>query len=146
VLLSGLVGVSDYKDLIVWRLADELRREVYRLTKSGEASRDFRFTGQLRNAVAGVPSNLAEGFRRYSALDFARFVTYAFAGVGEVSDRLEDGVARELWAWADLETAQRLIRRLNAGLPRLLKYLRSPGAVARSRHRPAATGGQQRDG
>src|SRR5262245_37901512 len=94
-----------YKELIVWQLADELRREVYRLIKSSPAARDFGFRDQLREAVSGVPANIAEGFRRRQSGDFSRFLTYAFSSLDETQERLEDGVLRDHWSESDLSVA-----------------------------------------
>jgi four helix bundle protein len=122
----------DYHDLVVWQLADELRREVYRLTDSGSVLRDFKFRAQLRDAASGIPSNVAEGFRRVSAREFARFLRYSFSGLGETVERLQDGVLRRHWDQAALRASMRLIKRLDAGLVELIRYLQTPAALARS--------------
>src|SRR5262249_44397861 len=38
-------------------------------------------------------------------LDFARFVDYAFSGIAEVTERLDDGLIRRYWSAADLAAA-----------------------------------------
>jgi four helix bundle protein len=128
-----------YRELMVWQLADELRKEVHQLTGSGPAARDFRFRDQLRDAVSGLPANVAEGFRRgrRSPVDFARFTTYSFSGLGEVEDRLDDGQARGYWDDAQLAPARRLIRRLTPALRNFLGYLLSARAAARTQSRHA---------
>jgi four helix bundle protein len=80
--------------------------------------------------VSGIPSNIAEGFRRFGPKEFVRYLDFAFASAGETADWLDDGVAREHWTEADLARARQLLRRLNVGLVRLMKYLRSPAAKA----------------
>jgi four helix bundle protein len=122
----------DYHDLIVWQLADELRREVYCLTDSGPVIRDFKFRAQLRDAVSGIPSNVAEGFRRVGAREFARFLRYSFSGLGETAERLQDGVLRRHWDQAALRASMRLIKRLDAGLVEFIRYLQTPAALASS--------------
>ena len=126
------MAAKNHRELVVWQLADELRREVLALTANPPASRDFAFRDQLRDAMSSIPANLAEGFRRSSASDFARFVTYAFSGLAEVEDRIDDGLVRGYWKSEDLRNTRRLIRRLTPGLLSLLRYLRTPLARARS--------------
>jgi four helix bundle protein len=58
------MGAKHFRELIVWQLGDQLRQELIRLTAAGSAARDFELRDQLRDAVAGVPANIAEGFRR----------------------------------------------------------------------------------
>jgi four helix bundle protein len=120
------VGARHYKELIVWQLADQLRREVYRLLKRPQAARDLKFRDQLADAVASIPSNLAEGFGRTGRADFARFVVYASGGVNEVTERLEDGVLREHWPHADVAATLNLAEHLKRALAGLLRHLRHP--------------------
>ena len=78
-----MTGAKNHKELIVWQVADELRIEVYQLTAQSPASRDFKFCDQLRDAVSGIPSNIAEGFRRKTSTDCARFIVYALTGMAQ---------------------------------------------------------------
>lgn len=122
-----------YQELIVWQLADELRQEVYRLTASGSIVRDFKSRSQLRDAAGAIPPNIAEGFRRGSSTDNARFVTYALTSLDEMQDRLDDGVERGHWVEGGLTAARRLVRRLTPALGNYLAYLLTEQARERSR-------------
>lgn len=124
--------MKDYRELLVWQLADELRREVYRLVAMPPAARDLRFCDQVRGSAASVSANIAEGFRRFGAAEFARYVEIAFASAGETENWLDDGVARGHWTVEDIQPARVLTKRLNVGLSHLLRYLRTPAAQARS--------------
>jgi len=128
--MSG--SVKRYQDLIVWQVADELRVEVYRLVANGPASLDWKFRDQIRDAAASVPANIAEGYRRFSSKDFARFVQVAYASAGETQNWIDDGAARGHWREEELQSVRRILRRLDPPLRRLLRYLRSPEAKARS--------------
>jgi four helix bundle protein len=122
-----------YQELIVWQLADELRQEVYGLTASGTIVRDFKSRSQLRDAAGAIAPNIAEGFRRGSSTDNARFVTYALTSLDETQDRLDDGIERRHWVEADLTAARRLVRRLTPALGNYLSYLLTEQARERSR-------------
>lgn len=122
--------VNNYQDLVVWQVADQLRTEIYRLLKTGSAARDFQFANQLRRSVSGIAPNIAEGFRRYGPKEFVRYLDFAFGSAGETADWLDVGIARGHWSETDLVAARTLLRRLNVGLTRLMKYLRSPAAKA----------------
>lgn len=131
--IDGAMGAKQYQDLVVWQIADELRREVYRLTDSGPAAKDFRFRDQLRQAAGGIPANIAEGFRRLGAREFIQFLRYAYASAGETAEWLEDGVVRKHWTNEGVAGAKRILGRLNPPLLALMRYLRTPEAQARSR-------------
>lgn len=125
--------MHDYRELVVWQLADQLRREVYRLVASSAAERDLRFADQIRSSAASVSANIAEGFRRFGATEFARYLEMSYSSNGETENWLDDGVARGHWAAADIEPARVLVKRLNVGLTRLMRYLRSPEAKHNSK-------------
>ena len=124
---------KQYQDLVVWQIADELRREVCRLTDGGTATKDFRFRDQLRQAAGGIPANIAEGFRRLAAREFLQFLRYAYASAGETAEWLEDGVVRKHWNTEEVAEARRLLGRLNPPLLALIRYLRTPEAQAKSK-------------
>jgi len=126
--------IKRYQDLVVWQIADELRLEIYRLVESGDAARDWKFRDQIRDAAASVPANIAEGYRRFSSRDFARFLQIAYASAGETQNWIEDGRSRGYWRDEDLETARRLLRRLDPPLRSLMRYLRSSTAKERSKN------------
>ena len=113
------------EELIVWRLADELRAEVGRLTEFQAARADFRFRDQIRSAASSVPANIAEGYGRQRHAEFARFLEFANGSLRETEDWLRDGVHRKLWTEEDVAPARRLCRRLTPALRNLRRYLRS---------------------
>ena len=138
--IAAAMAVKRYQDLVVWQAADELRREVVKLTNGGPASRDFKFRSQTLAAVSSISANIVEGYRRFSAREFAQFVDYAYASAGEVSHWLDDGQARGYWTATDVHVARVQLRRLDHGLRALGRYLRSPQAQERSRTRAPTEG------
>ena len=82
------MGVTDFRDLIAWQLADELRREVIAFTAHEPAARDFKFCAQIRDAIASACRNTSEGFGRFRPADNARFLEFAHASLSEVQDGL----------------------------------------------------------
>lgn len=64
-----------FKDLRVWQLAHALALEVYKLSACFPADERFGLTAQLRRAAVSVSSNIAEGSKRRTRPDYARFLT-----------------------------------------------------------------------
>jgi four helix bundle protein len=112
-------------DLIVYRLAGELRDEVIRLTGQSSAAREFRLRDQLRGSAGSVVANIAEGYGRSQHKDFARFLDVASGSLRETEEWIRDGVARGAWTRVEAETALRLCIRLTPALTRLKRYLRN---------------------
>jgi len=83
-----LAEISRFEDLEAWKLARELARKIYRLTKSGLFAKDYGFTEQLRRAAISVMNNIAEGFDRGTNKDFVKFLFIARGSAAEVRSML----------------------------------------------------------
>ena len=90
--------VRRYQDLVCWQLANDLKREVYRLLKdSPSGRRDIRFANQLRDAAGSGPANLAEAFACYRHKESARYARIAKASLTETHNHIADGIDRGHW-------------------------------------------------
>lgn len=76
--------VSKFQDLHVWQKAHQLVLNIYELTKSFPKDEKFRITEQLLRAVISIPTNIAEGFGRYTTKDYIKFLIIARGSVSEV--------------------------------------------------------------
>ncbi|QDV24537.1 hypothetical protein Q31a_28560 [Aureliella helgolandensis] len=66
----------------------------------------FGLTSQLRRAPASIPSNIVEGYAKYSEADFLRFLDMALGFIREVEYQLT--IARRL-EYTNGETAEQLV-------------------------------------
>ncbi len=57
--------------------------QIYRLTAKFPADERFGLVSQLRRAVLSVPTNIAEGSKRQSEQEYARFLNLAEASLAE---------------------------------------------------------------
>lgn len=80
--------IESFEDLRVWQKGIELVKQIYILTKDGELSRDFGLRDQLRRASISIPTNIAEGFERYSRKGYVNFLNIAKGSAGEVRSLL----------------------------------------------------------
>jgi four helix bundle protein len=76
------------RDLKVWQNAILLVEKCYRLSATLPIDERFGLASQIRRAATSVPANIAEGFGRWNAPDFARFLTIASGSLRELETHL----------------------------------------------------------
>lgn len=83
-----------YRDLVAWKKGMSLARDVYRATEVFPRSEVFGLRSQVRRCAVSVPSNVAEGYARFSDGDLLRFLRIARGSLAELETQLI--LAREL--------------------------------------------------
>jgi four helix bundle protein len=82
------VGVRDFKKLKVWHKAPALALAVDRMAKRIKASQYTSFKNQIFRAASSIPANIAEGRRRKTDKDFAKFLFIAVGSASELESHL----------------------------------------------------------
>lgn len=72
-----------FQDLEVWKNAHAFVLEVYRLTARFPDQERFGLISQFRRAAVSIPANIAEGFRKYTPADKARYMNMAEGSLEE---------------------------------------------------------------
>ena len=72
-----------FQGLLVWQKAHVFVLDVYRCSASFPKHELFGLTSQLQRAAVSVPANIAEGYRKESDLDNARFLNIAQGSLEE---------------------------------------------------------------
>jgi four helix bundle protein len=72
-----------FQDLIVWQKSHLFVLMVYRLTKNFPKSELYGLTQQFRRAAVSIAANIAEGFRKRTKADKARFMNIAQGSLEE---------------------------------------------------------------
>lgn len=128
--------VRDFTDLEVWKLARELRKFTYKLTKTFPSEEKHVLTAQLRRAAISVTANVAEGFGRYSYKENIQFCRHARGSIHEVRDHLTTAldagyVSQDRWKELD-DLAQRVTKLLKGYIRSTQVWSRIRGSSARS--------------
>jgi four helix bundle protein len=80
--------VQSFRDLIAWQKSIDLVADIYEATKTFPKDEVYALTNQLRRAAVSVPSNIAEGQRRFSTSEFRYFLGNARGSLFEVQTQL----------------------------------------------------------
>ena len=77
------VAAKSFQDLIVQRKAHVFVLAIYAATKNFPRYELYGLTSQLRRSAFSIPANIAEGFRKKSINDKARFLNIAEGSLEE---------------------------------------------------------------
>ena len=65
---------KNFQDLIVWQKAHQFVLSTYRFSEAFPKTEIYALTSQFRRAAISVPANIAEGFKKKTKPDKARFM------------------------------------------------------------------------
>jgi four helix bundle protein len=74
---------KSFQDLIVWQKAHAFVLQVYTATRAFPKEELYGLTSQFRRAAVSIPANIAEGFRKQSEADKARFLNISEGSLEE---------------------------------------------------------------
>ena len=80
--------MRDFRKYEVGLNAIKIVDEVYRCTDKFPQSETYALSNQIQRAAVSIPSNIAEGASRESAVDFARFLEIALGSAYEVETQI----------------------------------------------------------
>ncbi|MBN2594006.1 MAG: four helix bundle protein [Sedimentisphaerales bacterium] len=86
--------IRTYRDLEIWKTSIQLVKDVYKLTEQFPKQEIYGLVSQMRRAGISVPSNVAEGFRRYHNKEYKQFLYVSLGSCAELETQAT--IAREL--------------------------------------------------
>ncbi len=95
--------IKTYRDLDIWKTSMELVKNIYHITDKFPHQEMYGLVSQMRRAAVSIPSNVAEGFRRYHNKEYRQFLYISLGSCAELETQVT--IARELgYLIADGET------------------------------------------
>ena len=102
--------IKTYRDLNIWNAGIELVKDIYRLTDKFPKHEMYGIVSQMRRSAISIPSNVAEGFKRYHNKEYRQFLYVTLGSCAELETQIT--IAKELkYIQADKETM--LLERLD---------------------------------
>jgi four helix bundle protein len=118
--------MQHFTKLLVWQRSHKLVLTIYNASVGFPKFELFGLTSQLRRAADSVPTNIAEGSKRQSEIDFSRFLNIAEGSLAETEYLLM--LSRDL-GYIQPPAASRYLKEVSEIL-RMLSGLRT--TIARS--------------
>jgi four helix bundle protein len=120
------MGARDFTELTAWQLSKELHLLVLPVIARPAFFMARKLREQLDDAAASAPRNIAEGFGRFSGVEFAQFLKVALGSLAETRNHLMDARDRGYITEGEQKRADLQARRAIAATTALRSYLLSP--------------------
>lgn len=124
-------SIKSHRDLMVWQKSVDLVVVIYTVTNLFPEEEKFGLTSQMRRCIVSIPSNIAEGRRRGTRKDFAKFIRIAFGSGAELETQLE--ISRRL-KFLNQEQYEKILRLLTEIMKMLNKMISSLSKPAPTSH------------
>lgn len=80
--------IEKFEDLICWKKARILVKEIYTLTYKDPFCKDYALKDQIRRSVLSVMLNILEGFGRKSQKEFKQYLFISHGSIAETQSCL----------------------------------------------------------
>ncbi len=88
------MGIQTYRDLDIWKKGVEVVLEIYGVTRHFPKEESYGLIAQMRRSAISIPSNVAEGFRRFHNKEYKQFLYISSGSCGELETQVT--IARKL--------------------------------------------------
>ena len=86
--------IKTYRDLDIWKAGIRLVKNIYKLTEKLPKHELYGLVSQMRRSAISIPSNVAEGFRRYHNKEYKQFLYMSLGSCAELETQIT--IAKEL--------------------------------------------------
>jgi four helix bundle protein len=89
---QGFEGSSEmlknYKELNVWQKSYEFCLKIYKITAKFPNEERYGLTSQIRRSAVSIPSNIAEGYKKETTVDYIRILYISYGSVCELETQI----------------------------------------------------------
>ena len=120
-----MATIKSFEEMEVWQLSRQICNKIYKLTSTGDFSKDYGFKDQIRRASGSIMDNIAEGFDRGGNNEFKLFLSYSKGSAGEVKSQLYRALDQAYISIEDFDELYQQVDNVGGKLTNLIKYLSS---------------------
>ncbi len=115
--------IEKFEDIESWKLARELTKDIYGITKLNNFSKDFGLKDQIQRASVSIMANLSEGFDSNSDKSFINFLNYSYRSASEVQSLLYVTIDQEYISQNEFESLYMNCKDIKNLIGGLIQYL-----------------------
>lgn len=82
------MAIETYRDLDIWKKGIEVVKDIYKLTGTFPQQETYGLVGQMRRSAISIPSNVAEGFKRYHNKEYKQFLHISLGSCAELETQI----------------------------------------------------------
>ena len=82
------MGISSYKDLLVWQKSFEVGMDLYKKLHDLPKYELYALGDQMRRCIISISSNIAEGHARSSSKEFIHFLSISRGSIAELQTQI----------------------------------------------------------
>ncbi|MFH1652560.1 MAG: four helix bundle protein [Pseudomonadota bacterium] len=80
--------IASYKELKIWQEGIEVVKFIYKLSSKFPREELYGLCSQMRRSAISIPSNIAEGFKRFHAKEYTQFLNVSRGSIAELETQL----------------------------------------------------------
>ena len=100
--------IKSYQDLNIWKEGIGLVTDIYQITKQFPKEETYGLISQMRRSSVSIPSNAAEGFRRFYNKEYKQFLYILLGSCAELETQIT--ISKEL-NYIDSSAKDKLLNR-----------------------------------
>jgi len=120
-----MATIRKFEDLEIWQLARVFCRNIYKITKYENFSKDFRLTGQITGSSGSIMDNIAEGFGRGGNKEFSNFLTISIGSANESQSQLYRALDQAYITETEFNKLYKQAEEIIHKTGKLIQYLKS---------------------
>jgi four helix bundle protein len=127
--------IKSFRDLTVWQQGMQLVEDVYQLSRVLPRDERFGLAMQMRRTAISIPSNVAEGFRRWRRQAYSNHISIALGSQGELETQIEIALRLKYISSTSAASVLRRIEEVGRMLSGLLRSLENGNSSSRRQAR-----------
>jgi four helix bundle protein len=80
--------ITSFKELRIWQQGIRIVKDVYKISRQLPKDENYGLITQMRRAAVSIPSNIAEGFKRYHPRQYRQHLYMALGSAAELETQL----------------------------------------------------------